>query len=53
MAADLLLGDFSRRQLLPAEQQRVGHLTEWVQVYEPNSALQQHLRVQVSVQVDF
>lgn len=38
--ADLLLGDFSRRQLLPAEQQRVGHLSERVQVYQPHPPLQ-------------
>lgn len=39
--ADLLVGDFStRRQLLPAEQQWVCHLSEWVQVDQPHSALQ-------------
>lgn len=35
----LLVGDFSRRQLLPAEQQRVGHLSERVQVDQPHPSL--------------
>lgn len=37
--ADLLLGEASARQLLPAEEQRVGHLSERVQVDEPHPAL--------------
>ena len=38
--ADLLVGDFSGRQLLPTEQQRVCHLSERVQVNQPHSPLQ-------------
>lgn len=36
---DLLLCDLSRRQLAPGEQQRVSHLSEWVQVDEPHPPL--------------
>lgn len=39
MADLLLLRELSGRQLLPAEQQRVGHLSERVQVDEPHPAL--------------
>lgn len=38
-AADLLLGELSGPQLRPAEQQRVGHLSERVQVDQPHPAL--------------
>lgn len=37
--ANLLLGGFPGRQLLPGEEQRVGHLAERVQVDEPNLPL--------------
>lgn len=43
--ADLLLGEVSGRELLPAEQQRVGHLSEGVQVDEPHPSLIQGIQI--------
>lgn len=47
--ADLLPGEVSRPQLLPAEQQRVGHLSKRVQVEEPHPALKEEVRIRVQL----
>lgn len=42
-----MVDDFSRHQLVPAEQQRVGHLSKWVQVDEPHPALQKNKKTKL------